>query len=411
MITLNQSPLTDTAWCADRPLVLTVARDARWAYQWQRDGENLRGDTTASLRVTESGAYTVIRSLARACANDTVSQAVRVRLDAVPTVQLALVGPHPQCIGDPLTIRASGPADGQYRWSRNGRNWPRPNSPVADTTAEVTLEQTQTYRVLVTTPAGCTAASNVLTLTGSVRPTVSFDSLAPICGLTGGAVTLQGQPSGGTFAGPGVTGDQFNPAVAGPGRHALTYAVQSGPGCEAVETRTVVVEREPQLTGPTAYQVVRGGSVQLRIRTDLPISRYQWQPPTELNRADIAEPEARPTESRTYTLTAISDAGCPATHAVRVEIVDPIFIPSAFSPNADGQNDVWAITNLGGYPQCEVDVFNRWGERIFQSLGYGQPWDGTYKQQRVPPGVYTYQIRTEPSPEAHVYRGQLMVLY
>lgn len=412
LITLNQSPLTDTAWCADRPLVLAVERDARWAYQWQKDGENLRGDTTASLRITESGTYTVIRSLARACGNDTVSPTVRVRLEAVPTVQLSLVGPPAQCIGDPITIRASsGPANGQYHWNRNGSDWPRTNSPVADTTVRATVEPIQTYRVTVTTPAGCTATSNLLTLIGSIRPIVTFDSLAPICGLTGGSVMLWGQPAGGTFAGPGVTAGQFNPAIAGPGRHSVTYTVRSGPGCEAVETRTVVVEREPQLSGPAAYQVVRGGSVQLRIRVDQPISRYQWQPPTELSRADIAEPEARPTASRTYALTAVNEAGCPATHTVRVEVVDPIFIPSAFSPNADGQNDVWSITNLGGYPQCEVNVFNRWGERIFQSLGYGQPWDGTYKQQRVAPGVYTYQIRTGPSPDAHIYLGQLIVLY
>lgn len=410
VITINQLPLTDTTWCADRPLVLAVERDARWAYQWQRNGNNLRGDTTALLRVTESGEYTVIRSQARVCASDTVSQAVRVRLEAVPTVRLAVAGPLTQCLGDTVTIRASGPADGQYRWNRNGNDWPRLNSPVADTTARVAVVQSQSYQVTVTTPAGCTATSNVLSLTGSVRPTVTFDSLALICGLSTGPVALRGQPAAGTFAGPGVTGNQFVPAAAGLGRHELTYTVQSGPGCEVVESRSVVVGQEPQLSDPTAYRVMRGERVQIQVGVDQPIARYEWQPPTELSRADIAEPEARPTASRTYDLTVESAAGCVARRTVRVEVIDPIHIPSAFSPNADGQNDVWLITNLRAYPQCEVVVFNRWGERIFQSIGYAEPWDGTYRQQRVVPGVYTYQIRTEPGSQAVTYRGQLIVL-
>ncbi len=411
VITVSQQPLTDTTWCADRPLVLAVEPDPRWAYQWQKDGQNLRGDTTASLRITESGAYAVIRSQARVCAGDTLSQVVRVRLAAVPVVRLSLTGPPAQCLGDTLTLRASGPADGQYRWSRNGSDWPRPNRSVADTTVRVVVAQSQTYQVTVTTPAGCTATSNLLNLTGFVRPIVTFDSLAPICGLTAGPVALRGQPAGGTFAGPGVMGNQFAPAAAGPGRHKLTYTVRSGPGCEAVESRTVVVGPEPQLSGPTTYRVSRGGSVQLRVGSDQPIARYQWQPPTELSRADIAEPVARPTASRPYALTAESVAGCVVRRTVQVEVVDPIHIPSAFSPNADGQNDIWAITNLGAYPQCEVAVFNRWGERIFQSVGYQQPWDGTYRQQRVAPGVYSYQIRTEPGPEAVVYGGQVTVLH
>lgn len=411
VITLSEQPLSDTAWCADRPLVLSVERDARWAYQWQRDGNNLRGDTTASLRVTESGTYTVIRSQARVCSNDTVSQGVRVRLEPVPTLRLALAGPPSQCIGDPLTLRASGPANGQYRWSRDGTDWVRPNGSLTDTTVQVEVEPSRTYRVSVTTPAGCTATSNVLTVTGSIRPQVTFDSIAPICGLTGGAVALRAQPPGGTFTGSGVSGSQFVPATAGPGRHQLTYTVQSGPGCAAVANRVAVVGQVPQLAGPTMYRAVRGESVQLRVEADQPISRYRWQPPTELSQADVAEPFASPTTARTYELTVVNAAGCTATRTVRVEVVDPIYIPSAFTPNADGQNDVWAITNLRAYPECQVVVLNRWGECIFQSVGYAEPWNGLYQQQRVAPGVYTYQIRTETGPNAHIYRGQLTVLY
>ena len=93
-----------------------------------------------------------------------------------------------------------------------------------------------------------------------------------------------------------------------------------------------------------------------------------------------------------------------------VEVTELLFIPSAFTPNADGQNDVWEIPNISLFPKSEISVYDRWGELIFFSAGYTKPWDGTYRQERVPAGVYTYQIRTGDGPLDTTYRGQLTVV-
>ncbi|HEY8784497.1 MAG TPA: gliding motility-associated C-terminal domain-containing protein [Mucilaginibacter sp.] len=69
-----------------------------------------------------------------------------------------------------------------------------------------------------------------------------------------------------------------------------------------------------------------------------------------------------------------------------------ITIPSAFTPNGDGINDTWGIKYLDSYLNCTVQVYNRYGENVYSSIGYGIPWDGTYKGSALPTGTYYYII-------------------
>ena len=67
-------------------------------------------------------------------------------------------------------------------------------------------------------------------------------------------------------------------------------------------------------------------------------------------------------------------------------------IPNAFSPNGDGINDTWIIDYLNSYPGVTVQVFNRYGQAVYRSVGYSRPWDGTYNNQPLPVGTYYYVI-------------------
>ena len=70
----------------------------------------------------------------------------------------------------------------------------------------------------------------------------------------------------------------------------------------------------------------------------------------------------------------------------------PVNIPNTFTPNNDGINDKWDVTNLVSYPNCTVTIFNRYGEKLFFSKNYPIPWDGKYNGRDVPAGTYYYII-------------------
>lgn len=563
VITINDVPLRDTVLCSNEPLLLTIEKNPAWSYQWQKNGINLPGDTTSTLRIRESGSYTVVKSRANVCANDTVSRAARVTFGSGATpVKLSIINPKPAyCAGDTLTLKAEGSPGAQYQWSRNGSDlvgekqatirvyqsgqykvfvgaatcgsedsltltindqstiqitaprlalcpgdsiqmqaspkgdyryqWRKDGNPVSGTNSRLTVRELGTYQLTatgtsgcpalsntltvkpgdppmsqitaartslcrndsvqivgdnpgdyryqwqrdgillsntgnrltarqpgtyvatVTGPTGCSALSNRLTLTPSEGPMVRLDSVPPVCSTSDRLIPLQGYPAGGVYAGAGVTGDRFDPVAAGVGRHKLTYTVTSHDGCQSEQTRWIVVSSGVKLTGRTSYRIVKGDTAQLLVVTDGPVRRYRWEPPASLTRSDIPNPVANPLQTTTYEVTAVSDNGCESTLSVLVEVADRIFIPSAFSPNADGFNDAWVIANIGLFEQCEVAVFNRWGEQVFYSKGYERPWDGTYthRQERVEAGVYAYRIRTSAGTQTITYQGQLMVIW
>ena len=482
VVSANTIPQTDVVWCPTQPLTLTIPPNPLYAYQWQKDGANLRGDTLPALAVKEGGRYTVVTSQAKVCSNDTVSQAVRVTALVPPSVTLSLANQQPVCTGDTVIIRATGQPGYRYRWRRNrtdvageqqatlrtsqpGRYavlvragetecegsdtievvinarpvaqlttptpafcpdasaqvvaqeapgnryaWQRNGFPIAGTNSQLTVQQPGNYRVLVSSPAGCTAVSQALTMTRYEIPVMTLDSVPPICASDTAIVLLRGQPGGGVYTGPGVTGDRFDAVRAGTGQHQLTYSLTTVNGCRASQSRVVVVRAGPVLTGAGLYQIVRGDSVRLQTQANEPILRYGWDPPTDLSRADVASPVSSPAQTSSYQLTAVGPTGCQSTLPVRVEVIESLYIPSAFTPNGDGLNDSWQITNAAFFPLCEVAIYNRWGELVFYSKGYTQPWDGVYQERPVDGGVYSYQIATGPGFLNTTYRGKLTVI-
>lgn len=67
-------------------------------------------------------------------------------------------------------------------------------------------------------------------------------------------------------------------------------------------------------------------------------------------------------------------------------------IPNAFSPNGDGINGTWVIGGFENEPMVMVSVFNRYGVKLFESKGYGSPWNGKFNGKPLPAGVYYYVI-------------------
>lgn len=83
-------------------------------------------------------------------------------------------------------------------------------------------------------------------------------------------------------------------------------------------------------------------------------------------------------------------------------------IANTFTPNGDGINDYWKISNIENYPQAEVQVFTRYGQKVFESRGYQVPFDGTCKGQNLPAGVYYFIINLHS--DCSLLSGSLTIL-
>ena len=91
-------------------------------------------------------------------------------------------------------------------------------------------------------------------------------------------------------------------------------------------------------------------------------------------------------------------------------VVPAIDFPNGFTPNGDGVNDTWVIDNIHLFPNCQVEVYNRWGEQLFISIGYNTPWDGRYQGKDLPVGTYYYIINLNDPLFPEVYTGPLTIM-
>lgn len=157
----------------------------------------------------------------------------------------------------------------------------------------------------------------------------------------------------------------------------------------------ITVDQEPVLTIRRDTVIFSGSSVRLNTRATNNISTFQWFPSASLDNATIISPIATPAATTTYTLRVTTPGNCTASGKVTITTITEITIPNAYSPNNDGINDAWNISGLSSYADCSVQVFNRYGQLVYQSKGYSNPWNGTFKGQPLPVATYYYIITTD----------------
>jgi gliding motility-associated-like protein len=140
---------------------------------------------------------------------------------------------------------------------------------------------------------------------------------------------------------------------------------------------------------------------------------YNWSPVSSLNNPNISYPIARPTEDTKYIVGGLAANGCRAfdTLHVIVDKRDNLFVPSAFSPNGDGKNDVFKVTNLSFQRIMEFRVFNRWGQEVFNTNDHRRGWDGTWEGKPQEMGTYSYLIRVAyPDGFVETYKGETTLI-
>lgn len=179
-----------------------------------------------------------------------------------------------------------------------------------------------------------------------------------------------------------------------PGNYSVTLTVKNDAGCTSDPfSDNVIVYLQPVISAGPSFIVPQGTAVTFNpTANDSTVLNFMWTPAGNFADPTVLRPTVIANYNQTYTLTATGQGNCTATDTLTVKILKPVKVPNSFSPNGDGINDQWLIPNLGEYPGCTVEVFNRYGMMVYKSSGYGTPWNGTYKGNPLPFGTYYYVI-------------------
>ncbi|MBI3500228.1 MAG: gliding motility-associated C-terminal domain-containing protein [Bacteroidetes bacterium] len=326
------------------------------------------GQTSQTANNLSSGNYSVTVTDANGC---TATQTVSVAGPTPPTISVS--GNTILCQGDQTILTASGGV--VYSWS-NGST----GAAVA-----VAPAVTTTYTVIGTDANGCT---NTSTISVTVSP-------PPIANISGNTTICQGDFANLSASGGGnylwSTGaNTQNISVTSAGNYSVVVSVGS---CSDTASVNVFVNPLPTANAGTDATIDMGQSTLLSASGG---NSYSWIPPTNLSCSNCANPNASPPSTTTYTVFVTDVNGCSSSDEVTVFVKEPdctdnLFIPNAFSPNGDGEND---ILHMHYNPYCvekaQLRIFNRWGEKVFETTDITQGWDGTFGGERLNTSVFVY---------------------
>jgi len=150
-------------------------------------------------------------------------------------------------------------------------------------------------------------------------------------------------------------------------------------------TANVTADQEALLEGFNISTTIRGDGAGTN-------GTYDWNPPTGLSDPTNPTPSVSPLVNTRYYLTITDENGCKDTTSVLIRIIESIEYPDGVSPNGDGINDNWPIMFIENFPEAVVEIYNRWGQLLFHSVGYQNRWDGTFKGKVLPVGTYYFVI-------------------
>lgn len=160
-------------------------------------------------------------------------------------------------------------------------------------------------------------------------------------------------------------------------------------GCIDTATVNIVVHPLPEVYAGEDLELIWYEPASLNGSAE---GQFFWDPRDMVECFDCASTLAYPEESQWFYLESFNEFGCRNVDSVFVELLGPLFVPNAFTPNFDGENDVFLPISMG-LDDYQLQIYDRWGEMLFETTKIEQGWPGTYKNQRCPPGVYVWHIR------------------
>jgi len=183
-------------------------------------------------------------------------------------------------------------------------------------------------------------------------------------------------------------------------------------GCPALDTMRINSVLGKKLQNLTVSATIAfGSSIQLNASNEV---LYYWLPNDgSLNNPNISNPIATPQQTTIYTVYGIDGNGCRDSADIIVYLDTTMVqdVPTAFTPNGDGINDVFKPVGIRFQNMVEFRVFNRWGQELFYTNNKEVGWDGTFHGEKQDLGVYNYLIIVgRPGQNNIIYKGNVTLI-
>lgn len=364
-------------------------------YQWSANTAGNRDSAIA--RGLAVGTYSVTVTDSTGCRRDTtlnIAQPSRIRITDRFTE-------NNKCQGDTLgsiDVRVSGGTP-QYRYV-----W---STPRADSTNVVRGLRAGTYNVTISDQNGCRHFDTIVLR----QPTPVTAALAPVAvkcfGERNGAINIQ--PQGGTppyvFSTNGTTFTGVSNIV---GLRAGDYEVFVKDANNCLWFSRTLVPTPPRFTIDAGAELTLKLGDKIRVfatpQNNQGNITYTWTPPYDsiLSCRVCPSPLASPMFTVELNVSARDSMGCLATDMLKINVVKPrlVVVPTGFSPNNDGANDVLYVRGQEGVRVKVFRVYDRWGELLYEAQDFkiNDPvfgWDGTFRGQPMNQGIYVWYAEVE----------------
>jgi len=358
--------------------------------------------STGATPIT-STTYTIIGTSAAGC-NDTTTTSITVNISPIITIQLS--AGDTLCPGQSVSMTANGGVS--YTWTPStGLN--STSGPTVNVSPAISPV---TYEVIGGNGTCIDSAFQTIYLYPSLVVDMNPDT---ICLGQSGSVRITvsgGKPAYNYVWNNGLTNGS-GPYTVSPSIPTY-YTCSVTDGCNTVKTDSMLVYTEPMpvaqfIGNPTT---ILGGQFVGFINTSTGAVNYLWTF-GEGGTSTAIDPYYQYNIPGTYyvTLIAANSFGCQDTARDTIHVTESIFIPNVFTPNGDGQNDVFHVT-VGGMQTYFIEIFNRWGERVFEANSPNIDWSGrSMSGIEESDGTYYYIIKaTDYSNKDYNYHGYLQLI-
>ncbi|SFW48313.1 MBG domain-containing protein, partial [Chitinophaga sancti] len=350
--------------------------------------------SSGATALSPAGTYTIIP--AGAVADNYTITYVNGALTIYPLPVVTLTASNGAVLcGNNASITLTASGNYTYQWLQdnsiiNGMN-----------TSTITISAIGKYTAMATDGNGCTAnADNNITITRLLPATVAFDYDSYCAGkavsfTNTSDISKSGNVTYTWLSGDGQTSNsknvRFTYGTAGSYVASLSIAPVACPSLAVTATQQINIAAQVEGVRLPTVTTKTGLATQLTAR-ELVGAEYTWTPATGLSDAGIYNPVATLYESQEYQIEMNFASGCSTIDTLLVSpfVSYDIITPNAFTPNGDGQNDVFKV-HLRGIKQFNyLVIYDRWGNKVFESKDASIGWDGSFKGALNGVGTYIW---------------------